>query len=340
MQVCYFCGIESSDLKECPYCKQNYCGLHYETNMHDCPLTPIESPYKLDLGAENQPMNIDNIVSGPTIAPIHQSHINADTNSLNIIDDDVEVFTDGTYMWYKKEKGQVPEDAFNPESGVVIPGILWPKLSEFKHILIAAILMFALAATGFIPQYDRVTGISLSEKILSIVVLSSIYVIAFLGHEFSHRQTAKHFKLQTKFRLFKWGIVLTLVCLILPLKFALPGAVVVIGLENISRETGLCKLAGPLFNLIMGLILLGLTFLPFILYPWNFLFLVGASFNFMLGAFNMLPFGILDGDNIRKWKPKLWIVLFIVLVGLLILVLILMNNSNVITALSLRGKTI
>ena len=160
-------------------------------------------------------------------------------------------------------------------------------------------------------------------KILIIGFLSSMYLVAFLVHEFAHRQTAIHFGLNTKFRFFTMGVIMTAICIFLPIKFALPGAVVVLGLENISRETGLIKLAGPLSNLILGGILFILGVLPFWSPMWNNLLLTSANFNFMLGAFNMLPFGILDGDNIKKWNKKIWILFFIIMVGLLAFTLVL-----------------
>jgi len=119
---------------------------------------------------------------------------------------------------------------------------------------------------------------------------------------------------------------MTAVCIFLPIKFALPGAVVVIGLENISRETGIIKLAGPLSNLIMGGVLFFLGLLPFFNQLWQYLLLTASNFNFMLAAFNMLPFGILDGDNIRKWNPKVWLLFFSIIVAMLVLSLVLINT--------------
>ena len=105
-------------------------------------------------------------------------------------------------------------------------------------------------------------------------------------------------------------------------RMALPGAVVVLGLDKISRKTGLCKAAGPLVNLIYGSILLLISYiLPTVLYPLNYIIGYGAQFNFMLGLFNMIPVGILDGQNIWKWNKKVYISLIIPLAILLIITL-------------------
>ena len=304
---------------------QYYCADHIAIEGHDCPRAPIKNPYEMT----NQPASTNYVTpSNVEVAPTPMEHPTLGDNDY----DDKHVYTDGSYVWYRKEKSEVPDDAFNPESGVVIPGLLWPKLSELAHFLIASALIVGLAATGFISVFSE-----FENPLIYIVFLSTTYWMAFILHEFGHRQTAKHFGLQTKFRLFKWGVVLSVICLFLPVKFSLPGAVVVIGLENISRETGLCKLAGPLTNLVQGSIFLLFAFLPFVTFPWNWLCLYSAIFNFMLGSFNMLPFGILDGDNIRKWKPKVWILMFIALLSLLIMSFIISSNETIMLAFQLRG---
>ena len=49
MIICYFCGVESDELKKCPQCLQQYCPIHIVTQNHDCPLIPIQNPYDIIL---------------------------------------------------------------------------------------------------------------------------------------------------------------------------------------------------------------------------------------------------------------------------------------------------
>ncbi len=308
MPKCYYCGIDHPSLIKCSYCKQEYCTNHSEPNQHDCPLTPIQNPFEIP-------------PSSPPISTPSYSEDLTPTPSPTDTQNSSSMYTDGSYYWHRKPEQEEVPDAFDPDSGVKIPGILMPKLSEAAHIIIASILILSLSISGFIYQFEVISN--LGTKILVIGFLSLMYLVAFLVHEFAHRQTAVHFGLHTKFRLFTMGVIMTAVCVFLPVKFALPGAVVVLGLENISRETGLIKLAGPVSNLILGGVLFLLGVLPFWSGMWNHLLMTSAYFNFMLGAFNMLPFGILDGDNIRKWNKKIWIIFFIVLVGMLALTLVL-----------------
>jgi len=220
--------------------------------------------------------------------------------------------TDGTYTWYKQEK-QLPNNAFDPNSGINFKGILLSHKSELVHFLIASIIIFGIGLWSF---YEVVSY----GLIWAWFMLSGFYVTAFLFHEFGHRQVALHFGLQTKFRLLTYGILMTVITLG---RMALPGAVVVLGLDKISRKTGLCKAAGPLVNLIYGSILLLISFiLPNSVYPLNYFIGYGAQFNFMLGLFNMIPMGILDGQNIWKWNKKVYISLIIPLAVLLVITLI------------------
>jgi Zn-dependent protease len=162
-----------------------------------------------------------------------------------------------------------------------------------------------------------------------IFMIAGLYTTAFLFHELGHRQTAIHFGLQSKFRLLKYGMMITVMGLVLGIitlitssralpAFALPGAVVVLGLDKIDRKTGLCKAAGPTINLVYGTILLILSLFLIPIYPINYFIGISASINFMLGAFNLIPLGILDGQAILKWNKKIYLSLTLLMVLLLI----------------------
>jgi Zn-dependent protease len=306
MPKCNYCGVDFPNLRQCSHCKQEFCINHQESYQHDCPLTPVQNPFEV-------------ASSNPSPTPVYTNDLTPTSIPSGTLS--TNIYTDGNYYWHRKPDQEEVPDAFDPASGVKIKGILLPNLSEIAHIIIASILILSLSISGFIYSFSAIPD--MGTKILIIGFLSLMYLAAFLVHEFSHRQTAIHFGLHTKFRLFTMGVIMTAVCIFLPVKFALPGAVVVLGLENISRETGLIKLAGPVSNLILGAILFILGILPFWSPMWNNLLLTAANFNFMLGAFNMLPFGILDGDNIRKWNKKIWILFFITMIGMLILTLAL-----------------
>ena len=96
-----------------------------------------------------------------------------------------------------------------------------------------------------------------------------------------------------------------------------PGAVMVAG--NVSRkQNGMIALAGPASNLVLW----GIGLPAFILFQTGVLGTVVFYWmvaNSILGAFNMLPFGPLDGKKIKNWsEPVFWsfIAIFVSLVYL------------------------
>jgi Zn-dependent protease len=72
-------------------------------------------------------------------------------------------------------------------------------------------------------------------------------------------------------------------------------------------------MAGPLFNIIFGLLFLtlGKVFPPAIF---------GAKLNFFLAFFNLIPVQPLDGAKAILWRTKYWFVLILVSFLLWILV--------------------
>ncbi|HEY0087737.1 MAG TPA: AN1-type zinc finger domain-containing protein [Candidatus Lokiarchaeia archaeon] len=298
MPKCYHCGENVLDLFQCNECGQSYCSLHREPLNHECNI--VKESYKLSQ------------ISTPTT-----SYIPVEAESSV-----VRGTTDGSYTWHRQERS-IPENAFSPDSGIQFKGIFLPHKSEFLHLLIGAILIFTIGFIGFFNQNLITQG-----YLWSILMLAGFYTTAFLFHEFGHRQVALHFGLQTKFRLLTFGMTITILSLMLGIitlyygstpipSIALPGAVVVLGLDKIDRKTGLCKAAGPSVNLVYGTILLIISFMVPI-YPLNLFIGYSAALNFTLGLFNMIPIGILDGQNIWKWNKIVYLMLFLSLLALLI----------------------
>jgi len=315
MARCAHCGKDiMGEPFFCDMCSQNYCSLHKEPIDHECSIV-----------REN--INLQQVQSTTTsyaqVSPTHNEQ-EYQQSPPGI----ARGTTDGTYTWFRQET-QVPANAFDPDSGINFKGILFSHLSELIHLVIASVLIFVI---GFLIFFDA-TLFAIGYG-WTTFMLAGTYMTAFLFHEFGHRQVAKHFKLQTKFRLLTFGMALTVLSLVVLLfnipfpSLALPGAVVVLGLEKVSKKTGLCKAAGPSVNLVYGVILFIIAFLiPSSLYPLGDLFVLSSYLNFMLGAFNMLPIGILDGQNIWKWNKKVYIFLAASLGGMLIVTLILTQSG-------------
>ncbi len=315
MARCAHCGNDiMGEPFFCNICGQNYCSLHKEPIDHEC-----------NIVREN--INMQQLQTTTTsyaqVSPTHNEQ-EYQQSPPGI----ARGTTDGTYTWFRQET-QVPANAFDPDSGINFKGILFSHLSELIHLVIASVLIFVI---GFLIFFDP-TLFAIGYG-WTTFMLAGIYMTAFLFHEFGHRQVAKHFELQTKFRLLTFGMALTVFSLVILLfnipfpSLALPGAVVVLGLEKVSNKTGLCKAAGPSVNLVYGVILFIIAFLiPSSLYPLGDLFVLSSYLNFMLGAFNMLPIGILDGQNIWKWNKKVYISLAASL-GVLLIVTLIITQSG------------
>ncbi|MFX0007894.1 MAG: hypothetical protein ACFFA7_07720 [Promethearchaeota archaeon] len=321
MVNCAHCGQEIiGEPFHCSECGYNYCTIHKDPINHDCNII------KESLRMQQAPSVVQsyNQVTQSSSIPYEQTYQQQSPGGV------IRGTTDGTYSWYRQES-QVPVDAFDPDSGIKFKGILLPHKSELFHFIIGVSLIYIIGIITFTPQLIYVSGYQ-----WAIFMLAGFYATAFLFHELGHRQVALHFNLQTKFRLLTFGMILTVIGVVINIyslmsggssfpSLALPGAVVVLGLSKIDRTTGLCKAAGPIVNLIYGIILFVISFIIPI-YPLNMLIGLAANLNFMLGTFNMIPIGILDGQNIWKWNKKVYIALAGSLLTLLVITYILIYS--------------
>ncbi|NAL77410.1 hypothetical protein DYY65_04065 [Nitrososphaera sp. AFS] len=161
--------------------------------------------------------------------------------------------------------------------------------TELLHLVVATILIVGVGLS--LNHYRHV-----SWQILAI------FVSAFLVHELAHKFLAQYYGSWAEFRAQLYGLIITAISAlpIMPFKFIAPGAVMV-GLSDKNRF-GRVALIGPLTNLIMGFSFLISTHL----YPYQSYLYAGASFNAWIAMFNMLPFGVLDGQKIFDWNKILW----------------------------------
>lgn len=93
--------------------------------------------------------------------------------------------------------------------------------------------------------------------------------------------------------------------------FAAPGAVYIMpGAKSYDwyyvderKEMGRISLAGPLANIAVATVFYMITGLSGIL---GIIGAYGFRINIWLAAFNLLPFGPLDGRKIFQWSPIVW----------------------------------
>jgi Zn-dependent protease len=88
-----------------------------------------------------------------------------------------------------------------------------------------------------------------------------------------------------------------------------------VGLSD-RNKFGRVALIGPLTNLAMGFTFLLLSLFYSSNSPY---FTIGASFNGWIALFNLIPFGVLDGQKILDWNKLVWGITMAAAMGLFII---------------------
>jgi len=223
-------------------------------------------------------------------------------------------------------------------------GRIWHFSDEEKRHLLYATGAFTLAL-GFMAA-GGLGGLSIngpSTWILQILLSMPIMLIAvgpaFVLHEIGHKIIAKKNGCWAEFRADPKGLQFgVLISLFLGILFMAPGAVMVAGLVT-RRQNGHIAIAGPLVNLGLFVIGIPLGALLFMLTNaqdfssvgylqdgaliWQsmiydiVLYWIGA--NLILGLFNMIPLGPLDGVKVKDWNNGVWWGLFLVFLSPIII---------------------
>jgi Zn-dependent protease len=187
----------------------------------------------------------------------------------------------------------------------IISSIIHIKTSktELLHLTIATILVIAV-------------GLSLNGYRHFSWQFLAIFISAFLAHELAHKFLAQYYGSWAEFRAQISGLLITAISALplMPFKFIAPGAVMV-GLSD-GNKFGRVALIGPLTNLVMGFSFLLLSLFYSSYSPY---FLTGASFNGWIAMFNLIPFGVLDGQKILDWNKLVWSVTMAAAIGLFII---------------------
>ncbi|MCK5773633.1 MAG: site-2 protease family protein [Thermoplasmata archaeon] len=192
---------------------------------------------------------------------------------------------------------------------------------EIKSLSIAIgvltlVFAFAFSGNGLIGgNFDLIRLVETLPFAL-IAVLS-----AFALHELAHKIAGNFFGFPAGFTYSKRGLYIAFfVGVILGWAFAAPGAVIIYGRPT-RKENGIISLAGPLTNLLMGIIFLATGIILF-LFSFEY-FGRGVIFisliNFFIGCFNMVPIMPFDGSKIWKWSKVTYFLMLIFLLPPLII---------------------
>lgn len=183
-----------------------------------------------------------------------------------------------------------------------VKGTIRFSSKEIGHLAVAALLVIGV---GLSLVWLSSPFTADPVQLISFVL---IFAVSFFTHEFAHKIAAQRSGFWAEFRLTLWGALLTFVSVVSPFKIISPGAVMISGAAD-RKTIGKISIAGPLTNIVLSLLFLGLSLLPFEFTP---IFLLGTAFNAWIALFNLIPFGIFDGFKIFVWDKRIWALAFAV----------------------------
>lgn len=184
------------------------------------------------------------------------------------------------------------------------------ELLEFAKAWVGTALAFAvLFSNGDLrhPQFFTL--------LLTAALTAGLGVIL---HEMAHRVVARHFGATAHFVANDGMLVLSVLMAFGGFLFAAPGAVWHSGWLT-KRQSGLVAAAGPITNMVLALVFAVLLFVTNNVDVSSIVrtgLEMGFAVNAMLGAFNMLPLGPIDGAKVLDWSGAVFGVLIAIAVGI------------------------
>jgi Zn-dependent protease len=203
-------------------------------------------------------------------------------------------------------------------SGVDIGGVRF-YASELRDLVVAWIAL-GVAFGVFFLRYLEVQifpapGEALSSPLFVRLLLISLVTVGvgFLLHELAHKVVAVRFGQVAAFRADYPMLALAVGAAFAGVIFAAPGAVHHQGYIT-ERENGLIAVAGPVTNVVLVAVFLPLATVEVLAASVDGLAgqvgQLGVIINAFLAAFNMIPFGPLDGRKVVAWSKAVFLLVF------------------------------
>ncbi|WP_338738435.1 metalloprotease [Haloplanus salilacus] len=184
---------------------------------------------------------------------------------------------------------------------------------ELRDLAVAWVVLGAAFAIFFAGGGNRAIDSLLSEGVVVPLVVSLVTAgFGFLLHELAHKVIAVRFGQVAKFRADYGMLFLALVSALVGFLFAAPGAVHHRG-RLTPREHGLIALAGPVTNGLLAAVFAP-VYVVGLAAGSPLLSLVGGrgvAINLFLAAFNLIPFGALDGRTVLDWSKGVFVLAFV-----------------------------
>ncbi|MEZ3115014.1 metalloprotease [Halobaculum sp. MBLA0147] len=201
------------------------------------------------------------------------------------------------------------------------------ELRDLAAAWLALSAAFGVFFFGGGPLVAETVTAGVFGPLVEITLLSGATAgVGFLLHELGHKVVAVRFGQRAEFRADYGMLFLAVVSALAGFLFAAPGAVYHSG-RITRREHGLIALAGPVVNIVLAVGFLacwlggGLLDVTLVRQVGQW----GLAVNLLLAAFNMIPFGPLDGATIREWSTVVWAGVAVPSVAAAVYVLFVLN---------------
>jgi len=177
---------------------------------------------------------------------------------------------------------------------------------EVRDLLVAWLALGVAFGIFFAGGGPNVLALGPGVVVLLVISLLTAGV-AFLLHELAHKVIAVNYGQVAEFRADYSMLFIAIMSAMLGFIFAAPGAVHHRGYLS-EREHGHIAIAGPAINLVLAAVFLP-VYLGSVWLNLGLLVLLGQLgiiVNLFLAAFNLVPFGPLDGKTVIAWSKPVW----------------------------------
>ena len=184
------------------------------------------------------------------------------------------------------------------------------EIRDFAVAWLALGVAFAIFFTGGgLRGVASIVGAGFVGPLLVSLLTAGV---GFLLHELGHKVAAVRFDQIAEFRADYGMLFLAVMSALVGFLFAAPGAVHHRGMLT-GREHGLIALAGPAVTLLLVVLFVPLL-VGGLLFSSPLVTEIGEkglAVNLFLAAFNLVPYGPLDGRTVLSWSKLVWATTFL-----------------------------